>query len=136
MGGSTGTDTSPAATSSGSGATSGLGSSATLSANVAAALQSLYQEYESQGGGNNFTPGQPSDKLLEISGTSVGVDLKVGSGADFNTVLSQLQADGLKVSSSSPTYDLIEGMLPIGELPAAAQIAASVTAVAPPRLSS
>jgi hypothetical protein len=114
--------------------TSGAGTSTTLPANVAAALQSLYQEYESQGGGDSFTPGQPSDKLLVISGTSVGVDLKIGSGADFNTVLSQLQADGLQVSSSSATYGLIDGVLPIAQLPAAAQLAASVTPTSRPIL--
>jgi hypothetical protein len=105
---------------------SGHGPSGTLPANVAAALQSLYQEYESQGGGANFTPSQPSDQLLQIRGTSVAVSLKVSSGSDFNTALAQLQADGMQVSASSPTNGLIEGLLPIAELPAAAQVAASV----------
>ena len=98
-------------------------------------LQSMYQEYESQGGSSSFTPGQPSDKLLQISGTSVEVSLKIASGSNFDTALSQLQSDGMQVSSSSSTYALIEGMLPIAELPAAAQIAASVTPVSPPMLS-
>jgi hypothetical protein len=118
--------------SSGAGTTSS--SSGTLPSNVSAALQSLYQEYESQGGGSSFTPSLPSDQLLQISGTSVVVSLKIGSSSNFSTALSQLQSDGLQVSSSSSTYDLIDGMLPIGELPAAAQIAASVTAVGPPQL--
>ncbi len=110
-------------------------SSGLLPGNVAAALQSLYQEYESQGGGSSFTPGLPSDRTLLISGTSVAVSLKIASGSDFDSALSQLQSDGMQVSSSSSTYALIEGMLPIAELPAAAQIAASVTPVSPPVLS-
>jgi hypothetical protein len=116
--------------------TSGTSSSSpgTLPSTASAALQALYQEYESQGGGSSFTPSLPSDKLLQISGTSVVVSLKIGSSSNFSTALSQLQSDGLQVSSSSSTYDLIDGMLPIGELPAAAQIAASVTAVGPPLL--
>jgi hypothetical protein len=104
----------------------GPGSSGTLPANVAAALQSLYQEYESQGGGARFTPSQPSDKLLQIRGTSVAVSLKLASGSNFDTALAQLQADGMEVGASSPIYGLIEGLLPIAELPAAAQVAASV----------
>jgi hypothetical protein len=112
----------------------GPASSGPLPANVAAALQSLYQEYESQGGGDTFTPSQPSDKLLQISGTRVAVRLKLGSDSDFNTALAQIQSDGMQVSASSPTYGLIEGLLPIAELPAAAQVAASVTPVPPPVL--
>jgi hypothetical protein len=102
-------------------------SSSTLPANVAAALQSLYQEYVNAGGGSSFTPSQPSDNLLEISGASVGVNLKMGSTGDFNTFHSQLQSDGMQVTSSSAAYGLVDGMLPISELPAIAQAAASVT---------
>jgi hypothetical protein len=109
-------------------------SSGTLPSNVSVALQSLYQEYEGQGGGSSFTPSLPSDKLLQISGTSVEVSLKIGSGTDFNTALSQLQSDGLQVSSSSSAYDLIDGMVPIADLPAAAQIAASVMGAPPPSM--
>lgn len=127
------TATSTGSSSSDSG--SGSNSSGTLPSHVAAVLQSMYQEYESQGGSSSFTPGQPSDKLLQISGTSVEVSLKIASGSNFDTALSQLQSDGMQVSSSSSTYALIEGMLPIAELPAAAQIAASVTPVSPPMLS-
>jgi hypothetical protein len=111
------------------------GSSATLPANVSAALQSLYQEYENQGGGSSFKPSLPSDRLLQISGTSVGVQLKMASSGDFNTFVSDLQADGLQITSSSATYGLVVGMLPIAELPAASQVAASVTPAPPPVLS-
>jgi len=109
------------------------GSSAPLPANVAAALQSLYTEFENAGDGT-FQPNQPIDQTLQISGNSVEVSLKIGPGTDFNTALSQLQADGMQVSSSSATYALIDGMLPISELPAAAQIASSVNPVPKPIL--
>jgi len=104
-----------------------------LPANVAAALQSLYTEFENAGG-DTFVPNQPIDQALQISGNSVEVSLKIGPGTDFNTALSQLQADGMQVSSSSATYALIDGMLPISELPAAAQIASSVNPVPKPIL--
>jgi hypothetical protein len=101
---------------------------------VSAALQSLYQEYESQGGGSHFTPNQPSDKLLQISGTSVAVQLRMASPGDFHAFVSAVQADGMQVSSSSANYGVVVGMLPIAELPAVAQVAASVTPAPPPVL--
>lgn len=105
-----------------------------LPVNVAATLQSLYTEYENAGSGD-FTPSQASDKMLQISGDSVEVSLKLAPGAAFDSALSQLQADGMQVSSSSADYGVINGMLPISQLPAAAQIAASVNPVPAPVLS-
>jgi hypothetical protein len=110
---------------------SGTTSPGTLPANVSAALQSLYQEYESAGG-SSFTPSLSSDKLLLISGDSVGVDLQMSSSGNFSTFLSQLQSDGLTVSASSATYGQVDGMVPISDLPAIAQVAASVTPMSPP----
>lgn len=76
----TGTDT-------GSTTNSGPNSSGPLPANVGAALQTLYQEYESAGGGSSFTPSSPSDNQLQISGTSVGVNLKVNSPSEFDAAM-------------------------------------------------
>ncbi len=129
--------TSPATTTTtGTGTTTTTTGSSTTSpgplpANVSAALQSLYQEYESAGG-SSFTPSQPSDRLLQISGDSVGVDLQMSSSGNFSTFLSQLQSDGLTVSASSATYGQVDGMVPISDLPAIAQVAASVTPMSPP----
>ena len=50
---------------------------------------------------------------------------------NFSTFLSQLQSDGLRVSTSSATYGLVDGMVPISDLPAMAQVAASVTPMSP-----
>jgi hypothetical protein len=130
--------TSPATTTTDSGTTTTTGSSTTspgsLSANVSAALQSLYQEYESAGSGSSFTPSLPSDKLLQISGDSVGVDLQMSSSGNFSSFLSQLQSDGMTVSTSSATYGQVDGMVPISDLPTISQVAASVTPMAPPML--
>lgn len=102
-----------------------------LPANVAAALQSLYTEFKDAGSGE-FKPSDPIDNTLQISGDNVEVSLKIGSVTDFNSALSQLKSDGMQISASSSTYGLIEGMLPISELPAAGQLASSVTAVPKP----
>jgi hypothetical protein len=105
-----------------------------LPANVSAALQSLYVEFEGSGGGSSFTPSLPSDKQLQISGDSVGVDLQMSPSGNFSTFLSQLQSDGLSVSTSSAAYGQVDGMLPISDLPTIAQVAASVTPMSPPIL--
>jgi hypothetical protein len=121
----------PTDTGSGGTGSGGTGTnSGSLPANVGGALQSLFQEFESASG--NFTPSQPSDNLLQISGDNVGVNIKVDSSSDFNTVLSRLQADGMQVSASSATFGIITGMAPISNLPSIAQVASSVTAAPPP----
>ncbi len=108
--------------------------SSTLPSNVDANLQSLYSEYESAGGGTDFKPSQASDKLLQISGTSVAVSLKINSPSSFSSAMSTLKAAGMQVTASSSTYGLIDGMLPIAKLPAAASVASSVNASPPPNL--
>jgi hypothetical protein len=112
----------------------GASSSGPLPGNVAAALQELYKEYESQGGGSSFTPDEPDDNLLVISGTSVGVEIKASPSADFNSLIGQLRSDGMQISNSSATYGLVDGMLPIADLGVVAQLAgtASVTPIIPP----
>lgn len=103
-----------------------------LPANVSAPLQTLYSEF--QAGNGHVEPSQPSDQMLQISGDSVEIRVKVGSGQDFNAVLSQLESAGMTVDASSSEYGLIDGMMPISALAQAAQVASSVTEVPKPRL--
>jgi hypothetical protein len=106
----------------------------TLPANLGAQLQVLYNEYESSGGSSSFTP-TGVDGIL-ISGDDVGINFQSSDTADFNSFLSQLQSDGLQVSTDSATYGIIDGMLPIAQLPTVAQISssASVTPLTLPKL--
>ena len=55
-----------------------------------------------------------------IQGTNVGIQVHDNNPADFATLVSQLQAAGMQISSSSATYGLVVGMLPIAQLPAVA----------------
>ncbi len=112
-------------------------STTTLPTNVSSQLQSLYQQYEtyeSSGGSGTFSP--TGVNALVINGTNVGINVHTNDSADFNTVLAQLQSDGLQVSQDSATYGLIDGMVSIGQLPAIAQIspALSVTPMFQPTL--
>ena len=55
-----------------------------------------------------------------IQGSNVGIQVHDNNPADFATLMSQLQAAGMQISSSSATNGLIVGMLPIAQLPAVA----------------
>ena len=104
---------------------------------MSAALQSLYSQYESyesSGGSGTFTPTGVGS--IELSGNDVGINFQISNTANFNTVLAQLQSDGLQVTTDSAAYGIIDGMLPIADLPAVAQISstASVTADVPPMM--
>ena len=99
-------------------------SAATVAANEAvvnakggATLGSIYRQYvnyEQAGGKGTFTPSQSGQ--IFFNGTSVGVDLRYGSG-NLNTLIGQLQGIGMRVTATAPHYNLVEGYLPISELP-------------------
>ncbi len=89
-----------------------------LPANVAAALDSIYEEYE-----NGTLPTTPSGPgQVEIQGDNVGVWIKVNIPGDFATDVADAQALGMQVNTSSPSTDSFAGFLPIAELPAVAQL--------------
>lgn len=89
-----------------------------LPANVASALDTIYDEYESGTLPTSNGPGQ-----IEIQGNNVGVTIKVTNPSDFATVSAEAQGLGLQVTGDSPSTDTIAGWLPISELPAVAQLA-------------
>jgi hypothetical protein len=94
-----------------------------LPANVGVQFQSLYSQYETyerSGGSGTFSPTGVS--TLEITGTYVGVQVKDTITGDFNSLIAELQGDGMQISDSSSTYGIVEGMLPIAQLPTAAQL--------------
>jgi hypothetical protein len=95
----------------------------TLPANVSVQLQSLYTQYEafeSSGGSGTFSP--TGVNALVINGTNVGIQVNDTNTGNFNTLISELESDGMQVLDSSATYGIVEGMLPIGQLPIAAQL--------------
>jgi hypothetical protein len=64
---------------------------------------------------------------MVVSGTNVGINFQSSDTADFNTFLSDLESDGLQVSSQSASFGIIDGLLPIAQLPAVAQISTSAS---------
>jgi hypothetical protein len=88
-------------------------------------LDTIYQEYENGDLTSSNAPNQ-----VEIQGTNVGIDVHAATASDFNSMVSALQALGMQVTSSSDADDVVEGFLPIAQLPAAAQVVGS-PAIAP-----
>jgi hypothetical protein len=96
-----------------------------LTANVSTALRSLYRQNEDRGG-SRFAPGPPGGGPHLISSTKVAVLVKVAFPPALDAYLPDLREDRLQVIRTSAAHGLSEGMLPIAELPAVAQDAASV----------
>lgn len=111
--------------------------SVTLPSNVGEQLQSLFVQYETfvnAGGKGTFTPTGVSN--LVISGTNVGVNIHTTDIVHFGKLLTQLEGAGLHVTASSIGYGIIDGMLPIGQLPTVVAIAptSSITPLFKPLL--
>jgi len=83
-------------------------------------LNTIYQEYlqfVDSGGTGTFS--SSLSNLIQIQGTNVGVEVH-GKG-DFNALVSSLQSMGMQISATDPVTQTVVGMLPIADLPAAAQ---------------
>jgi hypothetical protein len=63
------------------------------------------------------------------SGTDVGIMVKDNNSGDFNTLITELQSDGTQTLESNITYGIIEGMLPIAQLPTIAQLSQTLSVV-------
>jgi hypothetical protein len=79
-------------------------------------LIALYQQF--QAGGTTST--STGNGAIRIVGTSVGVDIR-SAGGDFNSLVAAMTSLGMKVETKSAGQGIIEGLLPIGQLVAAAQ---------------
>ena len=83
-----------------------------------------YLTYEAAGAKGAFT--SPLSSQIHIKGTTIGLDVK-GSG-NFGTFESALQTIGMTVTSTNTTYEIIEGYVPIADLPKVAEQAQTVDA--------
>jgi hypothetical protein len=99
----------------------GTGSQIIFPANVSPTLGVIYNAYEQNPGG---FPANLSGaaSLVVIQGSNVGIQVHDSNPADFNQLLTELENDGMQVTSSSAYYGTIVGMLPISQLPAVATL--------------
>jgi hypothetical protein len=105
------------------GGTTGSGSQNSLPANVAVTLDVIYDAYQQNPG--QFPANLPATdgaNLVVIQGSNVGIQVHDGNPTDFATLLTELESDGMQVTTSSAQFGTIVGMLPISQLPAVAEL--------------
>jgi hypothetical protein len=88
-----------------------------LPANVSQPLQELYQQFQATSGDTFKVVGL---NFLIVNGTNVGVQVHGNGTGDFNALVATLQSDGMQVVDTDATSQLVEGMLPIAQLPTVA----------------
>jgi hypothetical protein len=113
------------------------GSTSSLPPNASKTLDVIYDAYVQNS--SDFPANLPATNganLVVIQGTNVGIQVHDNNPADFNTLVTELQAAGMQITSSSATYGLVVGMVPVAQLPAVAAIpgAPSVTPMFQPIL--
>jgi len=81
-------------------------------------LLAIYQQYQQQGAGSTFTPSGAGG--VKIEGTKVGIQAHMANG-NFTQYIASLDALGMQIDAQDPNTGTVEGMLPISQLPAAAQ---------------
>jgi len=87
-------------------------------------LLAIYQQYQQQGAGSTFTPTGVGG--VKIEGTKVGIQAHMASG-NFTQFIASLNALGMQMDAQDPNTGTVEGMLPISQLPAAAQNAQTLS---------
>jgi hypothetical protein len=106
----------------------------TLPSNVDWRLESLnlqYQAFVNVGAEGTFSP--IGVEGLQINGTHVRVSVSTLDIRQFAGILAELQSDGLRVTQSSLLDGVIDGKLPIGQLPTVANLSPMVTIRALPK---
>jgi hypothetical protein len=99
------------------------GSTSSLPPNASKTLDVIYDAYTQDPSGFPANlPATNGANLVVIQGSNVGIQVHDNNPADFNTLVSELQADGMQINSSSATYGLVVGLLPIAQLPAVAAL--------------
>ena len=87
-------------------------------ANLGVDLVNIYESFTK--GQTNAATFQAKYPDYEFQGNSVMVDLS--ANGSYNQLLTEVKNLGMQVVASSSTYQLIEGLLPINELPTVAQL--------------
>jgi hypothetical protein len=87
-----------------------------LPANISGALKTVYQDFK-----NGKVPVSGAPGSVRVDGSNVGVSVHGNGQGDFSAFVGTLQTLGMEVSATDAVTWTVEGMLPIDQLPAAAQ---------------
>jgi hypothetical protein len=88
-----------------------------LPPNVTGSLNAIYQEYKR----STTVPVSNAPGSIVVQGSNVGVSVHGNGQGSFATFVSTLQNLGMQINASSDVTWTVAGMLPIDQLPAAAQ---------------
>jgi hypothetical protein len=77
-----------------------------------------YFNYVQSGSQGTFLSAQSNE--VEMIGPTVGVELQFSSGSNFAANATMMQQAGLIETASFPSLNIVEGFMPIGQLPAIA----------------
>ncbi len=97
--------------------------SGSLPPNVPPLLATIYLQYELWlAGGQQGTFVSSEEAVVEFQGTNVGIEVHDGDPADFTALGTELQSLGMQVTTASATYGTYVGFIPIGQIPAVAEL--------------
>jgi len=88
-----------------------------LPANISGALKTIYQQFQ----GSSTVPVTDGPGTVVTDGTNVGVSVHGNGQGSFSNYVSTLRNLGMQISATNDVTWTIAGMLPIKELPTAAQ---------------
>jgi hypothetical protein len=88
-----------------------------LPPNVGGVLSTLYQDYQR----STTVPVSDAPGAIVTSGDNVGVSVHGNGQGSFSNLVSTLQNLGMQISATDDVTWTVTGMLPISQLPAAAQ---------------
>jgi hypothetical protein len=88
-----------------------------LPANVSGVLNAMYQSYLK----DSTIPVSDAPGSVRVEGSNVGVSIHGNGQGDFSAFVGTLQNLGMEVSATDATSWTVAGMLPISQLPTAAQ---------------
>jgi len=94
-----------------------------LPPNASVTLDAIYAAFQQDP--SDFPANLPTANgadLVVIQGDNVGIQVHDGNPSDFNTLVTELQNAGMQITTSSATYGVVAGLLPIAELPSVAAL--------------
>jgi len=95
----------------------------TLPANAGQILNTIYQEYQAylaNGGSGSFKSSESF--MIVISGNNVGINAHGNGSGNFSAYVTALKDLGMQVQASDAKTETVVGLIPINELPDAANL--------------
>jgi hypothetical protein len=90
---------------------------------VAQQLVTIYQAYiQDPSNFHGVSSSTDGAQLVVVQGNNVGIDVHTNNPGDFAAVMTELQSAGMQITASDAAHGLIDGLLPIAQLPTVANL--------------